>query len=96
MSPRIIFNHTDGTRQTVSAIPMGVCSQQIDVVVEDGIIAKVAFSGGCSGNTQGLSALLQGMKVTDAIQRLQGIDCNYKGTSCPDQLAQVLKVMVGK
>ena len=57
MSPRIIFNHTDGTRQTVSAIPMGVCSQQIDVIVEDGIIAKVAFSGGCSGNTQGLSAL---------------------------------------
>ena len=49
MSPRIIFNHTDGTRQTVSAIPMGVCSQQIDVIVEDGIIAKVAFSGECSG-----------------------------------------------
>ena len=59
--------------------------------VEDGIIVSVKFTGGCNGNTQGISALIKGMKVTDAIKKLKGIDCNGRGTSCPDQLAIALE-----
>ena len=68
----------------------GVCSRKIDIDVQDGIIVKVAFLGGCSGNSQGLCALLEGMTVEEAIKRLSGIQCGLKGTSCPDQLAQAL------
>lgn len=91
MSPKITFTSTSNGRLFVSAIPQGVCSMQIDVALRDGIIEDVAFIGGCSGNSQGLASLLKGMKVTDAIQRLEGIDCGGKHTSCPDQLAQLLK-----
>ena len=69
----------------------GTCSRQIDIDIEDGIIRKVAFTGGCHGNTQGVAALVRGMKVEEAIARLEGIDCHGKGTSCPDQLARALK-----
>ena len=65
----------------------GVCSRYITVTVEDGIVKNVQFMGGCSGNTQGVSALIRGMKVDDAIGRLRGIDCGGRGTSCGDQLA---------
>ena len=72
--------------------PIGVCSQQIEEVeTENGIIRQVIFTGGCSGNTQGISLLVQGMTVDEAIARLEGIQCRDKGTSCPDQLAQALK-----
>jgi len=71
--------------------PAGVCSRKIEVDVEDGIIKKVAYTGGCSGNTQGISALLVGMTVEDAIARLDGIRCGFRPTSCPDQLAKALK-----
>lgn len=71
--------------------PIGVCSQQIEVETENGIIRQVIFTGGCSGNTQGISLLVQGMTVDEAIARLEGIQCRDKGTSCPDQLAQALK-----
>ncbi len=71
--------------------PIGVCSQQIEVETENGIIRQVIFTGGCSGNTQGISLLVQGMAVDEAIARLEGIQCRDKGTSCPDQLAQALK-----
>ena len=67
--------------------PKGVCSLKIDVKIENGIIEDVRFLGGCAGNTLGISSLLKGMKVEDAIEKLKGIDCRGKGTSCPDQLA---------
>ena len=69
----------------------GTCSRAINFEVKDGIIESVEFVGGCDGNTQGLSKLLAGMSVGAAIDRLSGIDCNGKGTSCPDQLARALK-----
>lgn len=69
----------------------GVCSRNIVIAVEDGIVKKVKFQGGCSGNTQGLSALVEGMPIEDVIKRLEGIKCGFKSTSCPDQLAKALK-----
>ena len=68
----------------------GTCSREINVKVEDGIIVEASFVGGCSGNTTGISSLVRGMKVEDAIQRLKGIKCGMKSTSCPDQLALAL------
>ncbi len=70
----------------------GTCSRQIDIDVNDnGIIEKVQFTGGCSGNTQGVSALVAGMHIDDAISRLEGIKCGPRPTSCPDQLSRALK-----
>ena len=70
--------------------PSGVCARRIEMDIEDNIIRKVTFTGGCSGNTQGLSALLAGMTVDEAIARLEGIRCGFKSTSCPDQVAKAL------
>lgn len=69
----------------------GTCSQLIDFEVEDGIIQSVAFTGGCNGNLKGISALVAGMKIDDAISKLKGIQCGHKTTSCPDQLAHALE-----
>ena len=69
----------------------GVCSRQIDMDIDNGIIVSAAFTGGCSGNTQGIAALVKGMTVEDAISRLRGIKCGFKSTSCPDQLAVALE-----
>lgn len=69
----------------------GTCSTAIDFEIEDGIIQSVKFTGGCNGNLQGISALVKGMKVEDAISRLKGIRCGFKPTSCPDQLAHALE-----
>ncbi len=71
--------------------PQGVCSQKIDFEIEDGKVTNVHFLGGCNGNTQGISRLIEGMDVKEAISRLEGIQCGFKGTSCPDQLAKALK-----
>jgi uncharacterized protein (TIGR03905 family) len=68
----------------------GTCSRLIDFEVADGKVTKVSFLGGCNGNLQGLSRLVEGMPIDDVIARLKGIDCNGKGTSCPDQLACAL------
>lgn len=68
----------------------GVCSRRIEIDVEDDIITKVTFHGGCAGNTQGVAALVRGMTVDEAIERLKGIRCGFKSTSCPDQLATAL------
>ena len=76
---------------TITYIPRGVCSQAFQIEVEDGVIQSVQVVGGCHGNLQGLSALLRGMQVEDAVRRLEGIRCGNKPTSCPDQLAQALK-----
>ncbi len=69
----------------------GTCASAIEYEVEDGVIKSVQFIGGCNGNTQGISALVKGMKVDDAIERLKGIRCGFKNTSCPDQLAKALE-----
>ncbi len=68
----------------------GVCSRQITVELEGDIIKDVAFLGGCHGNTQGVAALVKGMDAQEAIERLKGIRCGGRGTSCPDQLANAL------
>ncbi|MFQ8706401.1 MAG: TIGR03905 family TSCPD domain-containing protein [Thomasclavelia sp.] len=70
--------------------PQGVCAKQIIIDVSNGIVNNVKFIGGCSGNTQGVGALVKGMKVSDVIERLQGIKCAMKSTSCPDQLTKAL------
>ena len=76
---------------TVTYVPHGVCSRLMTVEAEDGIIKKVDVVGGCNGNLQGITRLVEGMSVEDAISRLEGIDCGGKGTSCPDQLTKALK-----
>ena len=70
--------------------PTGVCSRKIEIELENGIIKSCKFTGGCNGNASGISALVAGMKATEAIDKLEGITCGYKDTSCPDQLAQAL------
>lgn len=69
----------------------GVCSQMIHFDIEDNTVKNVRFLGGCSGNTQGVARLVEGMDVNEAISRLEGIKCGPRPTSCPDQLAQALK-----
>lgn len=68
----------------------GVCSSKIIVEVNDDIITEVLIIGGCPGNSKGVSSLCIGMKVDDVIEKLKGIDCRGRGTSCPDQLAMAL------
>ena len=69
----------------------GVCSQEIHFELDGDTIKSVEFVGGCSGNTQGIASLVKGMKVEEAISRLEGIRCGFRPTSCPDQLATALK-----
>lgn len=68
----------------------GTCSVGINLEIENDIVKDVQFVGGCNGNTQGISHLVRGMKVDEVIKRLKGINCNGRGTSCPDQLAKAL------
>ena len=77
--------------KTITYETHGVCSRKIDVEIDGDVIVSVKFHGGCSGNTQGVAALATGMKVDDAIARLEGIHCGPRPTSCPDQLAQALE-----
>lgn len=76
--------------------PKGVCSQSIDFDIEDNKVKNVSFVGGCSGSLQGISRLIEGMDVNEAISRIEGIRCGFKSTSCPDQLAKALKEATGK
>lgn len=71
----------------------GTCSQLIEVETEENTIRKVRFTGGCNGNLKGISRLVEGMDIDEAISRLEGIRCGSKSTSCPDQLAKALKQM---
>lgn len=71
--------------------PKGVCSNEMIIELEGDTIKSVKIIGGCAGNTVGVSKLVEGMKIEEAIKRLKGIPCGYKGTSCPDQLAQALE-----
>lgn len=77
--------------KTITHICQGTCSRQITVEVEDGIVRRVQFLGGCDGNTQGIAKLVSGMKAEEVIARCKGINCRGKGTSCPDQLAAALE-----
>ncbi len=72
--------------------PQGVCSVQIDFEIEDDVVKNVRFTRGCNGNTQGIGALVEGMKVDEVISKLKGTNCNGRGTSCPDQLARALEL----
>ena len=76
-------------------IPQGVCSSRYDFEIEDGVIRQVVVQNGCRGNLGGISRLLVGMKVTDAIERMEGVQCRG-GTSCPDQMAQALKAYLAQ
>lgn len=82
--------------KTMQYRPKGVCSRQIDFEIKDNKVTDVKFVGGCNGNLQGISRLIEGMDVHEAIERIEGITCGLKSTSCPDQLAQALKEAVGE
>lgn len=74
----------------------GVCSSMIHIELDGDKIKDVDFVGGCNGNLQGISSLVKGMKVEDAIERLSGIKCGSKSTSCPDQLAKALREAIAQ
>ncbi len=76
---------------TIEYRPKGTCSRKMTVDIDGGIIRSVHIEGGCSGNLQGISRLVEGMAVDEAIRRMEGIRCGFKSTSCPDQLAQALR-----
>ena len=69
----------------------GTCSKMVILDIEDGIVTDCSFVGGCPGNTTGVAALVKGMKVEEVIERLKGIKCGFKPTSCPDQLAKAVE-----
>lgn len=71
--------------------PTGVCSREMIFDIEGDIVKSVKIVGGCAGNTVGISSLVKGMKIKEVIEKLKGIPCGYKGTSCPDQLARALE-----
>ena len=83
----------DGVRCIVATPSAKVCSKQIDIEIKDGIIQKVVYTKGCEGNAKGIGALIKDMTVEEAINRLDGITCGKRGTSCPDQLAKILKTL---
>ena len=83
----------DGVRYIVAAPSAKVCSKQIDIQIKDGVIQSVVYTRGCEGNAKGIGALIKDMTVEEAIKRLDGITCGKRGTSCPDQLAKVLKAL---
>lgn len=84
----------EGGKRYTMAAPEGVCSQVMEVLTDGDRIEKVAIHGGCGGNTQGVSRLCEGRKIAEVVELLRGIDCGGKGTSCPDQLAQVLETLL--
>ncbi len=83
----------DGVRYVTATPSAKVCSKQIDIEIKDGIIQKVVYTRGCEGNAKGIGALIKDMTVEEAIRRLEGITCGKRGTSCPDQLARILKAL---
>ena len=92
--PELISNKLDGGIRKASFLTCNaVCSMQIDVELEGETLRSVRYTGGCHGNTQGIGALVAGMKKDDVIARLEGINCKGRGTSCPDQLARALKML---
>jgi uncharacterized protein (TIGR03905 family) len=89
-----ISDNIDGGIRRASFQTCGaVCSSQIDIELEGDTLRSVRYTGGCHGNLQGIGALVQGMKKEDVIERLEGINCKGRGTSCPDQLTKALKLL---
>ena len=89
---KIVSDKTeDGVRYVVATPSAKVCSKQIDIQIKGDIIQSVVYTKGCEGNAKGIGALIKDMSVEEAIRRLEGINCGKRGTSCPDQLAKVLK-----
>ena len=85
-----------GQMMTYTYIPKGTCSRKMIVELENDIIKDVKIEGGCNGNLQGISNLVRGMKAQDAIEKMKGIRCGFKPTSCPDQLAIALEQALEK
>ena len=83
-------------RLYLAGAPEGVCSQMMEVLVQNGTIQRVQITGGCGGNTQGVSRLLEGMTLEQGIAKIKGIDCGGKGTSCPDQLSMLLEMALNE
>lgn len=81
---------------TIEFTPKGTCSRKMTVSAEDGVITGVEVVGGCEGNLKGVAALLKGMRLDDAIERMRGIECGKKGTSCPDQLSYAMQALLDK
>lgn len=81
---------------TIEYTPKGTCSRKMTVSAENGVITAVEIVGGCDGNRKGVAALLKGMKLTDAIARMRGIECGGKGTSCPDQLSYAMQELLDR
>lgn len=79
---------------TITYIPRGICARQMTVSAENGIITDAEIIGGCEGNHKGIISLIKGMKVEDAIERMQGIRCGFKESSCPDQLAKAFQKLL--
>ncbi|MGN0687039.1 MAG: TIGR03905 family TSCPD domain-containing protein [Oscillospiraceae bacterium] len=76
--------------------PHGVCSQNISFDIEDGVIKNVVFMGGCNGNLQGIAKLAEGLTPEQLIEKLEGIRCGFKPTSCPDQFSKAVRKAIGK
>lgn len=90
----LISDRTEGGIRKASFLTCGaVCSSQIDIELEGDTILSVRYTGGCHGNLQGIGALVAGMKKDDVIERIEGINCKGRGTSCPDQLSRALKML---
>ncbi|MBO5653710.1 MAG: TIGR03905 family TSCPD domain-containing protein [Clostridia bacterium] len=79
-------------KRSIEYIAKGTCSRRIFVTLNDDVVEEVRFEGGCAGNTKGVSQLVKGMKASEAIERLSGIRCGFKTTSCPDQLAKAISL----
>lgn len=82
--------------QSVHYKTKGICPKSIEVVIEEGIITDVVFDGGCNGNLKGLTALVKGQKPEDVIEKIKGIQCGTKSSSCPDQLSLALEKILEK
>ena len=83
--------------RTIEYEPKGICARQITIVLDDqDKVQDLSFVGGCDGNHKGLTALVKGMNATEVIDRLSGIRCGFKQSSCPDQVAEALKQALGK
>ena len=81
----------DSNIDIIKFMTQGTCAKMINVAIKDGKIMEVEFIGGCNGNLKGIAALVKGKDMDEVIALLKGIDCNFKGTSCPDQLARALE-----
>ena len=93
----LIHDSTEnGIRKTSFQTCPLVCSVQIDIETESDIIRQVRYTRGCHGNTQGIGRLVEGRSISEVIDRLEGIDCKGRGTSCPDQLARALRIIDNK